>query len=97
MTLNELLAFKGTPADLEQFKKLLEKRDRLIKALRKLSVDIEFEDDAIQVLTDFGTTKKDIETRRQHENKRAALSVKQDKKIKEYNQTIDAINQFTTR
>jgi hypothetical protein len=49
MTLEEMMKFKGKATELEDYQKLLKKRDRLSTTIRNLSNKIQDEEDSISV------------------------------------------------
>lgn len=65
MTLDEMMRFKGNAQELEEYQKLLKKRDRLRASIRNLSDKILDEEDSISVF-EGDLTEKEEELFRKH-------------------------------
>lgn len=86
MTLDEALMFNGS--DIEEYQKLIKKRQRYINEIKKLSNKIHDEDDSISVFNGK-LNERDTELLNRHKEERQNLI--EDRKIKQ--NLLDIINQ----
>lgn len=93
MTLEEMLIFKGRPKDLEEYSRLLKRKDRLLGEIGRLSNKILAEDDSISVFVGE-LSQRDKERLQRHIQERDNLSLLRAQKQRLLDLTLDKISEM---